>query len=102
MDQTRNRIISDTRRSYEQYKKAQSIRDLSRMQLDLAREQLTVLLAQNQEGRTALADVEKARLDESDRWMAFYDSEAQVTRAKLMILREMGTLLASVQTNVKP
>ncbi len=102
MDQTRNRIIADTRRSYEQYEKAQSIRELSRMQLDLAREELTVLLAQNQEGRTQMAEVEKARLDEADRWMAFYDSETQVTRAKFAILRETGTLLASVQTSVKP
>lgn len=96
MDQVRNRIITDTRRSYEQWKKAENIRNLSRMQLDLAREELTVLLAQNQEGRAALAVVEKARLDESDRWLAFYDAEAQVTRAKLAILRETGTLLASV------
>jgi outer membrane protein TolC len=97
MDQTRNRIITDTRRSYEQYKKAENIRNLSRMQLDLAREELTVLLAQNQEGRTAMSAVEKARLDESDRWLAFYDAETQVTRAKLAILREIGTLVASSQ-----
>jgi outer membrane protein TolC len=97
MDQTRNRIITDTRRSYEQYKKAENIRNLSRMQLDLAREQLTVLLAQNQEGRTAISEVERARLDESDRWLAFYDAETQVTRTKLAILRQLGTLVASAQ-----
>ena len=67
------------------------------MQLDLAREELTVLLAQNQEGRTAMSAVEKARLDESDRWLAFYDAETQVTRAKLAILRQIGTLVASSQ-----
>ncbi len=98
MDQVRNRVISDTRRSYQQWQKAQSIRDLARMQLDLARENLTVLLAQNNEGRIAMSDVEKARLDESDRWIGLYEAEIQVTRTKLAILREMGTLLASVRS----
>lgn len=101
-DQIRNRIITDTHRGYEQFKKAQSIRDLSRMQLDLAREQLTVLLAQNEEGRTPIAEVERARLDESEKWMSFYDAETQVTRTKLAILRDMGTLVASLQTTAQP
>jgi outer membrane protein TolC len=86
----------------DQFKKAESIRDLTRMQLDLAREQLTVLLAQNQEGRTPMAEVEKARLDESEKWLSFYDAEAQVTRTKLAILRDMGMLVASLQTPAPP
>jgi outer membrane protein len=97
MDQVRNRVLSDTRRSYDQWKKAQSIRDLARMQLDLAREDLTVLLAQNGEGRVPMSRVEQARLEEGDRWLAFYDAEAQVVRAKLAILRQTGSLLASVR-----
>lgn len=96
-NQLRNRIIADTRRSYEQWKKAENVRDLSRMQLDLAREELTVLLAQNGEGRIPMSRVEQARLEEGDRWIALYGAETQVTRAKLAILREMGTLLAAVQ-----
>jgi outer membrane protein TolC len=94
MDQTRNRIIADTRRSYEQWKKAENIRDLSRLQLDFAREELTVLLAKNGEGQVPLSRVEQARLEEGNRWIALYQAEAQVTRAKLAILRETGTLLA--------
>ncbi len=94
MDQTRNRIISDTRRSYEMWKKAEDIRDLSRMQLDLAREELTVLLAKQGEGQVPMSRVEQARLEEGNRWIALYEAETQVTRAKLAILRETGTLLA--------
>jgi outer membrane protein len=97
MQQVRNRIISDTRRSYQQWQKATNIRDLTRMQLDLARESLGVLLAQNNEGRVMMRQVEQARLEESDKWMALYDAEADVTRAKFAILREMGTLLVSVR-----
>lgn len=96
MEQTRNRIMTETRRSYEQWKKAESIRDLAFMQLDLAREQLTVLLAQNNEGRAALSQVEQARLEEGNKWIAWYDAETQVARAKFAILRETGNLLAAV------
>jgi len=96
-DQLRNRILTDTRRSYEQWQKAENIRNLSRMQLDLAREELTVLLAQNGEGRVPMSQVEQARLEESNKWMALYQAETQVTRAKLAILRQMGTLMASVR-----
>ncbi len=96
-DQVRNRILVDTRRSYQQWEQAKSLRDLARMKLDLAREELTVKLAQNAEGRMPLSELENARIDESNLWMQLYDSEAQVTRAKLAILRQTGTLMAAVQ-----
>jgi outer membrane protein len=95
-DQVRNRILSDTRRSYEQLEKAKNLRDLIRMKLDLAREELTVRLAQNAEGRTPLHELEQARIDESNLWMQLYDSEAQVIRAKLLLLRETGTLVSAL------
>lgn len=97
MDQVRNRILSDTRRSYEQWQKSEKLRDLARTELDLARQDLTVLLAQNGEGRVPLSRVEQARLEESNRWIQMYDAETQVTRAKLAILRQTGTLLAAVR-----
>jgi outer membrane protein len=97
MHQVRNRIITETRRSYQQWKKAESFRDLVRMQLDLAREQMTVYLAQNAEGRVPIRTVEQARLEESDRWIDFYVAETQVKRTQLAILREMGTLLAAMR-----
>jgi outer membrane protein len=98
MDQTRNRIIADTRRSYQQWQKAEEIRNLARMQLDVAREQLTVLLAQNGEGRVPMSRVEQARLEESDRWIGLYEAETQVSRAKFAILRQTGTLMAAIGT----
>lgn len=98
-DQLRNRIMADMRRSYEQWNKAENMRRLSRMQLDLAREELTVLLSQNAEGRVPMTQVEQARVDESNRWMALFDAETQVTRAKLAILRQVGTLMASIRNS---
>lgn len=98
-DQVRNRVLTDTRRSYQQWKKAEGQLNVARMQLDLAREDLSVLLAQNAEGRMSIKNLEQARLEESNRWLAFYDAETQVTRTKLAVLREMGTLLLAVRAS---
>ena len=97
MGQVRNRVLTDVRRDYDLWKKAQQIRDLARMQLDLAREDLTLKLAQNGEGRLPLRALEQARLEESNRWIQLFDAETQVTRAKLAILRQTGTLLTAVR-----
>ncbi len=99
MNETRNRILADTRRNYDSWKKAETIRNLSRMQLDLAREELSVLLAQNGEGRVPLSRVEQARIEEGNRWISFYDSDLQALRAKLAVLKESGNLLAAVRAS---
>lgn len=101
MDKLRNQILTDTRRSYQQWQKAQSILNLSRMQLDLAREDLTLKLARNAEGRVPIRELEQARLDESNRWIAMFDAQTQVTRAKLAILRQMGTLMSDVRAGAE-
>jgi len=73
------------------------MRDLARMQLDLAREDMTVALAQNSEGRLSMSQLDQKRLEENDRWMGLYDAETQVTRTQLAILRQMGTLQAAIR-----
>lgn len=97
LEQARSRILSNTRRDYQQSQKAEEIQKLARMQLDLAREQTNVLLAQYNEGRLPLSRLEQARAEESDRWIALYDAEAQVTRTRLAILRETGTLISALR-----
>lgn len=95
MDQVRNRLLADTRRSYEQWQKAETLRKLSQLRLDYARKKVGVLLAQNAEGRTPLRELEQARLDESNAWISLYDAETQVARAKFAILRQTGGLLTA-------
>jgi outer membrane protein len=97
MGQVRNRVLTDTRRAYQQWQKAKEMRDLARMQLDLAREDMTVALAQNAEGRLSMSQLDQKRLEENDRWRGLYDAETQVTRTQLAILRQMGTLRAAVR-----
>ncbi|MBV9940110.1 MAG: hypothetical protein JO150_16515, partial [Acidobacteriaceae bacterium] len=84
-------------RSYQIWQNAQNMRNLARMQLDLAREELTVLVAQNGEGRIPVSRVEQARVEESNKSMVFYEADMQELRAKLAILRQTGNLLAAIR-----
>ena len=95
--QTRGRISVDTRKSFLQMRRAETARDVARMDLDVAREQLSILLAQYQEGRVPLTDLEQARFQENEKWIAFYDAQNNLERAKLEFLRETGTLVARLQ-----
>ncbi len=97
MRAARTRIALDSRRFYQQVKQAEASRDIARLDLEVARDQLSVLLAQMEEGRTSLRQVEEARLAEDDKWMAFIESNYTVETARLNLLRQTGELLAALQ-----
>jgi len=93
----RNRISGDLRQAYRDVRKADSARDVARIDLEVAREQVSVLLAQSQEGRAALRQLEEARVTESDKWIAFYDAQYNAERARWAVLRQTGRLLTALQ-----
>lgn len=97
MDQLRNRIALDTRKSFLQLRKAETARTVAKLDLDVAREQLSIVLAQYDEGRVAIADVEQARFQENEKWIAYYDAQHMMERVKLELLRQTGTLTASLR-----
>ena len=95
---TRNRITSDIQQSFREVRKAGTAAEVARLDLDVAREQLSVTLAQMQEGRATLTQVEQARLTENDKWIAFYDAQYNVERAGWNLLRLSGGLLTSIES----
>ena len=97
IDSTRNRIALDLHQSYLEIQKTDAGRDFAQADLDLARSQLSIVLAQMTEGRASLAQVEQARFAEDERWIAFYEAQFSTERARLNLLRQTGTLLASLQ-----
>jgi outer membrane protein len=97
MNQTRNRIELDTQKSYKELQKARSASEVARSDLDYAREQVSVLLAQLGEGRAQQQKVDDARFVEQEKWIAFYDTQHAVEKARLDLLRETGTLLAALR-----
>ena len=96
VSQTRNRIAADLRKGYQQVHRAETARDLAKADLDLARDEISVDLAQNQEGRLPVAALESARATEDEKWLAYYDALHEVDAARLNLLYQTGTLLASV------
>lgn len=94
MDQVRNRIALDTRKSFLQMQRVQTSRNIARLDLDVAREQLSVALAQFDERRASIADVEQLRVLENDKWLAYYESQHQLERVKLELLHRTGALTA--------
>ena len=97
MNQTRNRIELDTQRSYQEMQKASRAREVARLDLDYAREQVSVLLAQLEEGRTTQQKIDEARLNEQEKWIAYYESQRVLEKARLDVLRQTGTLAAALR-----
>ena len=98
----RNRISADLQQSFRDVKKAQTAAEVARLDLEVAREQLNVNLAQMQEGRLSLRQVEESRIVESDKWIAFYDAQYTVEKARWNVLRLTGGLVGSIQALPQP
>ncbi len=97
MQSARDKIALGIHQSYVALDRAKLGGDLAKEGLDLAREQLTLALNQLGEGHATLRDVEQARINESEKWIAFYDAQFAEERARLDVLRQAGNLLASLQ-----
>jgi outer membrane protein TolC len=94
---TKNRIGADIEQAYRDVQRAEKARTLRRAVLDAAREDLTVLLVQSDEGRATLAQVEGARAKEQEEWIRYYDAQRVVELARLNVRRNTGTILAGVR-----
>lgn len=93
----RNKIMLDIHQSYQDIHRGDIARELAQADLDLARSQLSVILAQMNEGRASLRQVEDARFNENEKWIAFYDAQFNAERARLNVLRQTGELIAALK-----
>jgi outer membrane protein TolC len=97
LQSAKDRIAMNVHQSYVAIGRAKLGADLAAEGLDLARDQLTLALEQLNDGRATLREVEQARINESEKWIAFYDAQFNQERARLDLLRQTGNLLASIQ-----
>ncbi len=93
----RSQVAADARRAYEDMQQAETGKEVAKMDLDVARDQVSVLLAQMGEGRASLKQVEEARTVETDKWVAFYDAATTAEKARLAVLRQTGELAAALR-----
>ena len=65
-------------------------RDVARLDLKLAQENMLVLQAQFDQGRVTRQELERAHLEENDKWLAFLDADLQRKQASLALLQATG------------
>lgn len=88
----RTELEIEVRRLARRARELDAQREVARLELQLAQENLAVLQARFEEGRTSLRDLERARLEESDKWMAFLDADYDRQQAQLELLKTTGQL----------
>jgi outer membrane protein len=88
----RQSVELDVERQYQHLRELDAAREVARLELKLAQENVQVLQASFEEGRSNLRDVEKARLEENDKWIAFLDSDYEHQKAQLDLLNTTGDL----------
>ena len=67
-------------------------REVARLDLQLAQETLQQVQAKFDQGNATLQQIEQARLDESDKWMAFLDADFARQQGQLNLLQATGQL----------
>jgi outer membrane protein TolC len=97
LQSAKDKIAMSVHQSYVGIDRAKLSADLAKQDLDLSRERLTLVLDQMNDGRATLRDVEQARIDENEKWIAFYDAQFTQERARLDLLRQTGNLVTSIQ-----
>ncbi len=88
----KNEVSAAVRVKTRRLRERDAAKEVARLELQLAQQNLTVLQSQFAEGRINLREVEKARLEESDKWMAYLDSNFQRQQAQLDLLQTAGQL----------
>ncbi len=82
----------EVRRQAGRIRELSAAREVTRLELKLAEENVRLLQAGFEEGRTNLRDLENARLEENDKWLAFLDADYQHQQAQLDLLKSTGQL----------
>ena len=72
-------------------------REVARLDLKLAQETVEIVQARFDQGRATLQEIEQARLDESDKWIAFLDADFAREQAQLTLLQATGQLAKILQ-----
>ncbi|HTQ62575.1 MAG TPA: TolC family protein [Candidatus Solibacter sp.] len=88
----KTQVSAEVRQKTLHLRERDAAKEVARLELQLAQQNIAVLQEQFNEGKVNLRDVEKARLDENDKWMAFLDANFQRQQAQLDLLRTAGEL----------
>ena len=88
----RGELSADVRQKTRRVRETDAAKEVARLELQLAQQNVAVLQAQFGEGKLNLRDMEKARLDENEKWMAYLDANFQKQQTQLDLLKIAGQL----------
>jgi outer membrane protein TolC len=88
----RSELSADVRQKTRQVRERDAAKEVARLELQLAQQNVAVLQAQFGEGKLNLRDMEKARVEENEKWMAYLDANFQKQQAQLDLLKTVGQL----------
>jgi outer membrane protein len=88
----RNQVTADIRQKSRRVQQTDAGKEVSRLELQLAQQNVAVVQSLFDEGKINLRDVEKARLDENEKWMLFLDATFLRQQAQVDLLRTAGQL----------
>jgi outer membrane protein len=88
----RTQVSAEVRQKSRRVQGADAAKEVARLELQLSQQNLAVVQSQFSEGKLNLRDVERARLDENEKWMTYLDANFQRQQAQLELLRTAGQL----------
>ena len=88
----RTELTADVRQKTRRVRERDAAKEVARLELQLAQQNVAVEQAQFAEGKRNLREVEKARLEENEKWMAYLDANFQKQQAQLELLKTAGQL----------
>lgn len=92
LGQKRQDVRLDVQQKSRGVRELDASREVARLDLQLAQESLQLIEAKFDQGRATLQEIEQARLDESDKWVAFLDANFAREQAQLTLLQATGQL----------
>jgi outer membrane protein len=97
LQSVRAATAAEARQAWLRVNDARSQREFARLDLDVARENLGILLALLEEGKAGLRAIEEARLLESAKWIQYYDAQYALELAQVDLLTRTGELLSALR-----
>ncbi|HXZ11457.1 MAG TPA: TolC family protein [Candidatus Sulfotelmatobacter sp.] len=88
----RQQVSLDVQQKARSVRELDAGREVARLDLKLAQETLQIEQEKFNQGRATLRDIEQARLDESDKWVAFLDADFARQQGQLVLLQATGQL----------
>jgi len=88
----RQTVELDVSSKYQRLREVNASREVARLELKLAQENLQQLQAGFEEGKVNLRDMERARIDENEKWVTFLDIDYERQKAQLDLMHTTGNI----------